>query len=416
MESDIKPRLAETLSDSCWAAGLRPVSLARKGGAVTDNSKKPAEIRALAGVRAFPPLMIVLFHFSEGHHYSGVPWLDLLAARGYLWVEFFFALSGFILTHVYGARVAMLFTRAGYGAFLKARLARLYPLHLFMLLALLALVIAARSFAHFGGYRSIYDMAYHPDIQVKGFFLSLVLVHAWNTMKTLTWNGASWFVSVEFALCLLFPIFIWLANGGIWRGFALIAAGILGLAALDLTSDHGLDITFHNGVLRGLSDFSVGVGLAVLYRYVKPRDTIPAAIHSLIQAVLLFALFYAFYHTGWSHTASDIWDVLPMFALVFALSFDRGVVAQALRTGLPQTMGVWSYAIYMGQTFWLQAIRIFEQRLYPAANTMVLGTRFSTLVWWLEPSLLVLVCVAWGAALAIYVEHPLGVALRRWAN
>jgi hypothetical protein len=70
----------------------------------------------------------------------------------------------------------------------------------------------------------------------------------------------------------------------------------------------------------------------------------------------------------------------------------------------------------MGQTFWLQAIRIFEQRLYPAANTMVLGTRFSTLVWWLEPSLLVLVCVAWGAALAIYVEHPLGVALRRWAN
>ena len=49
---------------------------------MADRSKKPAEIRALAGVRAFPPLMIVLFHFSEGHHYSGLPWLDLLAARG----------------------------------------------------------------------------------------------------------------------------------------------------------------------------------------------------------------------------------------------------------------------------------------------------------------------------------------------
>ena len=32
-------------------------------------------------------------------------------------------------------------------------------------------------------------------------------------MNTLTWNGASWFVSVEFALCLLFPIFLWLAEG-----------------------------------------------------------------------------------------------------------------------------------------------------------------------------------------------------------
>ena len=356
--------------------------------------------------------MIVLFHFSEGHHYSGLPWLDLLAARGYLWVEFFFALSGFILTHVYGERLAALFTRQGYGAFLKARLTRLYPLHLFMLLALLALLIAARSLAWLGNYRSIYDLAYHPDIQMKGFFLSLLLVQAWNTMNALTWNGASWFVSVEFALCLLFPIFVWLANGRSWRGLALITAGIAGLVALDLTSRHGLDITFHNGVLRGLSDFSVGVGMAVLYRRWKPRDTLSPHVHSLIQAALLFALFYAFYHTGWSHTPMDIWDVLPMLALVFALSFDRGLVADALKTSIPQAMGVWSYAIYMGQTFWLQAIRIFEQRLYPAPDTVVLGTRFSTLIWWLEPTVLVLVCIAWGAALAIYIEHPAAAAIK----
>ena len=368
-------------------------------------------------MRAFPPLLIILFHFSEGHHYSGNRWLDLLAARGYLWVEFFFALSGFILTHVYGERMAILFTGRGYGAFLKARLTRLYPLHLFMLFALLGLVIATRSLGHFGGYRSIYDLAYRPDIQAKGFFLSLLLVHAWNTMNTLTWNGASWFVSVEFALCLMFPAFVWLANGPsskkpLWRGFALIAAGLAGLVALDLTSRHGLDITFHNGVLRGMADFSVGVGMAVLYGAWKPHDTLPDWVHSLIQAALLFVLFYAFYHTGWSHTVLDIWDVLPMLALVFALSFDRGIVAQALKTRIPQMMGVWSYAIYMGQTFWLQAIRIFEQRLYPAPDTMVLGMRFSSLIWWLEPLGLVLICVAWGAALAIFVEHPAAAAIK----
>ena len=66
---------------------------------MTEKTQKPAEIRALAGARAFPPLLIILFHFSEGHHYSGIGWLDLIAAHGYLWVEFFFALSGFILTH-----------------------------------------------------------------------------------------------------------------------------------------------------------------------------------------------------------------------------------------------------------------------------------------------------------------------------
>ena len=48
----------------------------------------------------------------------------------------------------------------------------------------------------------------------------------------LTWNGVSWFVSVELALCLLFPVFLWLASGRLWRGFALIAAGVAGLVAL----------------------------------------------------------------------------------------------------------------------------------------------------------------------------------------
>jgi peptidoglycan/LPS O-acetylase OafA/YrhL len=381
---------------------------------VTEKTQKPAEIRALAGARALPPLLIILFHFSEGHHYSGIGWFDLIASHGYLWVEFFFALSGFILTHVYGARAAMLFTASGYRGFLRARLTRLYPLHLFMLLALLALLLTARAFAHWGGYRAIYDMPNHPDIRVNGFFLSVFLMQAWNTMDRLTWNGASWFVSVEFALCLLFPLFARLSNGRIWRGFALIAAGSAGLILLDVTSGHGLDLTFHNGVLRGLADFAVGVGMAVLYRWWKPRDTLPTALHSLIQLLLLFALVYAFEHTGWSHTPRDIWNVLPMLALVLALSFDRGFVAQALKTRIPQVMGSWSYAIYMGQTFWLQEMRILQQRFYPPDNALVLGTRFSTLLWWLEPTLLVLVCILWGALLANLVEHPATRALNRF--
>ena len=105
-----------------------------------------------------------------------------------------------------------------------------------------------------------------------------------------------------------------------------------------------------------------------------------------------------------------------MLALVLALSFDRGILAEALKTRLPQMLGVWSYAIYMGQTFWLMAIRLFEQLLYPPANSMVLGMRFSSLIWWLEPTLLVLVCTAWGGLLANFVEHPAAKALKRRAN
>ena len=51
-------------------------------------------------------------------------------------------------------------------------------------------------------------------------------------------------------------------------------------------------------------------------------------------------------------------------------------------------MGEWSYAVYLGQTAWLLAIRFFEQRLYPPPDTIVLGMRFSALIWWLEPPVL----------------------------
>ncbi|HWM62248.1 MAG TPA: acyltransferase, partial [Rhizomicrobium sp.] len=280
--------------------------------ASSEKTYSSAKIGALAGARAFPPLMVVMFHFSEGHHYSGWRPLDFLATRGYLWVEFFFVLSGFILTHAYWARLKDLLRRPGYVAFLRARLIRLYPLHLFMLLFLLAMVVGLRILAAHGGYLSIFDAKYHQNVGAEGFWLSLLLIQAWNTMNTLTWNGVSWFVSVEFALCLAFPALLWLAEGKLWRGFALIGCGLAGLLALLFTSKHGLDITYHNGVLRGLSDFSIGVGMAVLFRRMKPRDRMPEWLHSVLQLLLLALLAYVVMNTGWSHTRMDIFTVLPL--------------------------------------------------------------------------------------------------------
>lgn len=363
-------------------------------------------IRALAGARALPPLVIVLYHFSEGHHYTGLLWLDRFLTRGYLWVEFFFVLSGFILTHVYGARLRQLLTWRGYGAFLRARLIRLYPLHLFMLLVILALVVVLRALAGLGGYHSIFDLPYHQDVSVKGFVLSLFLVQGWHTMDRLTWNGLSWFVSVEFALCLLFPVVLWFAaKGKLWRAACLIAAGLGGLVALLLIRGRGLDMTYDWGVVRGLSEFLVGAGLAILFARLS-RLTIPDAVHTGIQLFLLALLAGSFVFTGWSHTFNDIYTVVPMMALVLALAFDRGVLARALQWGPLQRLGDWSYAVYLGQTALLLLIRFCDQRVFPPDATPVLGTSYGALMWWLQPLLLVGAAIAWGAFLAEWVEKP----------
>ena len=82
----------------------------------------------------------------------------------------------------------------------QTRLTRLYPLHLFMLFVILFMVITMRALAAHYGYVSIYDEPYHPINTWPTFVANLFLVQAWNMFPYLSWNGASWFVSVEFLL------------------------------------------------------------------------------------------------------------------------------------------------------------------------------------------------------------------------
>jgi peptidoglycan/LPS O-acetylase OafA/YrhL len=378
-------------------------------------STRPSEIKALSGARALPPLILVLFHFCEGHGYRGAGWFDLPVGKGYLWVEFFFALSGFILIHVYGARAQEFWRGKAHRPFLEARLSRLYPLHVFTLFSMLFLMLALNALANLGGYLSIYDQPYHPMNTGWSFVANLFLVQGWNLFPWLTWNGASWFVSVEFLLCLLFPVYVLLSRGGLLRALALIGAGVAALTFMAQTSGHGLDITFHDGVLRGMAGFAVGVGMAMLFRRANEAgaERLPDWAHSAAQVAALGFLYWATYRTGWAHRPQDIWLALALYALMFVLAFDRGFLARAFATRPLLKLGEWSYGIYMGQTFFLQLIRTFEQRAYPAPDSIVFGQRFADLIWWIEPAALLLACIGWGALLAIFIEHPANAALRR---
>jgi peptidoglycan/LPS O-acetylase OafA/YrhL len=269
--------------------------------------------------------------------------------------------------------------------------------------------------AHYG-YVSIYDERWHPINTGSSFIANLFLVQAWNMFPTLTWNGASWFVSVEFLLCLLIPIYFAISRGGLWSALLLILGGAGGLTLLAVTSKHGLDITFHNGIWRGMSDFAMGVGLAVLYGEVKARgDALPTFVHSLAQLAAFGLLLWAIYDTGWAHRPEDIYTALAMVPLVFVLSFDRGVLARVFQTKPLLKLGEWSYAIYIGQTAVLQLLRHLRLHDYPAASDIVLGRPWAAWepVWhWLEPSLLVVAAVLWGYLLFAIVERPSAAFLR----
>jgi peptidoglycan/LPS O-acetylase OafA/YrhL len=381
------------------------------------SQPRPPEIRALAGARALPPLILVLFHYCEAHGYRGAKWFDLPVGKGYLWVEFFFMLSGFVLTYVYGARWREMWRWRTWLRFQATRLARLYPLHLTMLFVILFMVITLRALAAHYGYVSIYDEKWHPINTWSSFVANLFLVQAWNIFPYLSWNGASWFVSVEFLLCLLFPLYLVIASRGMAGAIVLILGGASGLTLLALTSKHGLDLTFHNGIFRGMAAFAIGIGMAVLHERIRSRhgNALPSYAHSLAQSAALALLLYAIYETGWAHRPEDIYTVLAMAPLIFALSFDRGIVAAALKSPLPLRLGEWSYAIYIGQTALLQLLRHAQLHLYPAPTAMVLGCPWASWgpIWhWLEPALLVAAAILWGYLLFTLVEQPTASFLR----
>src|SRR3546814_17317566 len=94
-------------------------------------------MHALTSLRGIAALLVVVYHFSGGF----LPNLDPgrysdFVPKGYLWVDLFFVLSGFIITHAYGDAFAERARRGSIPAFLFAGMARIYPVHLFFLCSL----------------------------------------------------------------------------------------------------------------------------------------------------------------------------------------------------------------------------------------------------------------------------------------
>src|SRR5262249_28829215 len=85
---------------------------------------------ALDGWRGICAIGVALHHFPQIFLFSNAP----LFRSGWLFVDFFFVLSGFVITHAYGGKLR---SASSTLEFMTRRFFRLYPLHLFILILLL---------------------------------------------------------------------------------------------------------------------------------------------------------------------------------------------------------------------------------------------------------------------------------------
>ena len=153
-----------------------------------------AQLPALTGVRAFAAFLVLALHADQNFPQRLSD--NSLVHRGYLGVDLFFILSGFIIAHVYIFDLVPVRAKP-LRVFFWHRFIRLFPAHATVLLALLALITAARSAGislnepdHWN-YR---DLPWH-----------FLMVHAWGTTDVAGWNAPSWSISAEWFAYLLFP-------------------------------------------------------------------------------------------------------------------------------------------------------------------------------------------------------------------
>ena len=175
--------------------------------------------------------------------------------RGNLGVDGFFILSGMILAYAH-PRLAPSFAEAR--SFWGKRLARIYPVHLAMIVALGLLVGSA------------WVLQVHPrepDRFGLGELLShLTLVHAWGFSDRWAWNYPSWSISAEWAGYLLFP-FLWaLLRGQNGIGLAVVLPlTLLGVIATRVIAHaESLTLTFDGGLIRFFPEFISGIAILPL--------------------------------------------------------------------------------------------------------------------------------------------------------
>lgn len=302
------------------------------------SSSPVRQIPALTSIRGIAAWWVVLYHFREHVPVAADSATARLMAHGYLAVDLFFILSGFVIALNYTAMFGTLAVK-NYTRFLGLRLARIYPLHITVLLAFLINPLAVLLFSDTGRLSLRYDPLY--------YVLSLFLMQNWGFTHLLAWNVPAWSISTEWAAYLLFPLLAWQATrlrgaagaAGVMAGaLALLMAG----AALSVPS-LGADIpTF--GLFRCITEFAAGAGLFWLGRH------LPAAMRGCGSAALLAAALLAATAVIWPEP--DFLVFPPAFLLlVFGLSREPGWTVRLLGWRPLEFLGTVSYSTYLLHDF-----------------------------------------------------------------
>lgn len=354
-------------------------------------------IRSLEGLRGIAALIVALYHLGIGVQYFTV------IRNGYLFVDLFFVLSGFIMCAAYGPRLA---NPCELRVFLIRRIGRLLPLLIFSTLVFVlfanALVLAKRILLEHG-YGGLLSNPHALEWLVPTaaeIVATLTFTHSLGVFDDLILNTPSWSISVEFYAYVLFAA-LCLALAARMRLWAFAAASIAGLIVTVWASIvvHGclqkqgcMSVTYDFGFARAVYSFFLGALAWHASRRMQGG-------HAWMQAGALLLLTLVFLLVD---AEPALAFMLPaVFALlILSVCADSGPLARLLHPSPFQLLGLWSYSIYLMHMPLLLLFENIARRIEGAIAGGLLMLAF------------IAVLLAVSAWTYRYVEDP----LRTWFN
>lgn len=287
------------------------------------KSSDGGRLIVLDGLRGWAAALVALMHFPLDELTHSIP----LIANGYLFVDMFFVLSGFVIAYVYSEQFSTV-------AFLRARGARLLPLYFATLIVGVGLEFVKLSgfFGHDGGFK--------PPNSVEGLLHEVFLVHVLWWVPNTSYNPPNWSVAVEIYAYFIFAL------GCLFRRRLL-------LSTLIIVSIPSAFAIYNQGVLndahllavpRGLSGFAVGVFVYTAWGRLGGRGDLPFVADLSLLGIILYVWF------GGSLVLQPAM-LFGLMVLGILLGADKILMARFLRGHFSLWLGKISFTLYMVHYF-----------------------------------------------------------------
>jgi peptidoglycan/LPS O-acetylase OafA/YrhL len=300
----------------------------------------------LESLRSICALVVALFHIGWTNHIKLIPMMD----RAWTFVDFFFVLSGFVISNAYFGKIA---TLSQTRQFLIKRIFRLYPLHIATLLMV--------GFVQFASWQWLgRENPFGPHWPWL-LALNLTLSHAIGLSDGMILNVPSWSISVELYAYLAFCIICLISRSKTALLATLIASSAVSLVLLISASpDLGLSTPANSSLARGIFGFCLGC-LSTLFRRRFSFSLTGVRADMVIMAITCVILMLMAKCSEYSHALFWLPAVFALFIVTITNARGSWIVS-FLENRVFRSFGLISYSIYMNHVFILMGFSFLAGR------------------------------------------------------